>query len=127
MAARRRQPTSSRDVLSPSLRRKYDYFRKQGYPGQQALTYAKAESEVEKRGWEIRTEYEQESYEDVYGEKPPKGMEFVTVAIVDKKGHWLGHSMGFIPNRRDDIREAAADISVEALVEEEPLFFGRRR
>ena len=124
MATRYR--STARDTLPPGLRRRYDYFRKQGYPGQRALDYARAELEAEDRGWEVRTQYEQERYEDVYGEKPPKGLDFVVVFLVDSKGEQLAN-LGFVPDRREDIREVGAELAMEALAESEPLFHGRRR
>jgi len=89
-----------------------------------ALDLSRAEREAERRGWAYTYEPEQESYEDVYGEKPPEGAEFVTVVLWDRDPEDRSSrlrpqvlaSLGFVDaNDRNYLRVVRAELASEAL------------
>ena len=92
------------------------------------LDLARAEREMKKRGWDHAFVPEYESYEDVYGEKPPEGAEFATVVLLDTEfndrwterelwSHVIG-SLGFVDTRdRKYVRVVVAELALEALAQ----------
>jgi hypothetical protein len=128
MRIRRRDPKKNYD------KRDYDYWRKRGYGTKDALTYARAERWGYDNDLEVVTTYEEERYEDVYGEKPPKGVDFVTIWIVPAREYSTSEpsfrdaldSIGFVPDRKEDVREAGAEM-LAGLMQRESMPVWKRR
>jgi len=109
---------------SSSLMRRYNYFRNcyAKYDGalqsaSTAMDLAIAEERAADVGLEVTAEEECESYRDVYGDDPPKGVTFycLMVCAPDDK-HDVLASLGFV----DDVDSAywrctSAELLIEAL------------
>lgn len=127
--ARRPRRTKRRAGLIKDMR----FFREHGAMivgegSRVGLDLARAEREMKKRGWDHAFVPEDQSYEDVYGEKPPEDAEFATVVLLDTEfndrwterelwSHVIG-SLGFVDTRdRKYVRVVVAELALEALAQ----------
>jgi hypothetical protein len=120
----RRRKGGNPMAKSASLMRRYDYFRncyaKHGGALQSADTamcLAMAEERAADMGLKVTAEEEQESYRDVYGDDPPKGVTFYCLMVcAPDDEHDVLASLGFV----DDVDSAywrctSAELLSEAL------------
>jgi hypothetical protein len=100
-------------VKKPSHdKRDYDYWRKHSFKAETAIALARAEAWGRSLSLQVLTSPEEERYEDVYGEKPPKGVEFVTVWIIPEGGGMRDafDNTGMVEDSNESIREAGANM-----------------
>jgi hypothetical protein len=131
---RRHDPKKSFD------KRDYEFWRKHGYAGRDALTLARAEKWGRDHDLAVAVTPEEERYEDVYGEKPEPGIEFVTVWIVPEPEYSTDEpdlrssleNLGFVADTRLEIRRAGAEM-LAGLMQRESMprsrrdpFYGKR-
>jgi hypothetical protein len=81
------------------------------------VSHARAKAWAKKMGYELRTQYEQERYRDVYGDDPPEGVDFVTVALVDPETNDVLQSVGFVEDDRRSIDEEFGNLAQEAMLQ----------
>lgn len=75
--------------------RAYRFFRAHELGARYAIRLARAELRAEDMGLTVTAEPEVESYRDVYGEDPPKGIEFYCLMVRAPDGDVLA-SLGFV-------------------------------
>lgn len=78
------------------LEEAYRFFRAQGMNADEAMRHARAEAYAIAHGYAIYLDAEHERYEDVYGETPPPDVDFLYVALQNRRGETIDN-IGFVP------------------------------
>jgi hypothetical protein len=113
----------TRRIDAPDFRKLYDYWRSREFNPRDAARRARAELFMKRYGYAVVTEPEIESYRSVWGEEPPEGVDFVTVFLFPPDSERWGEydfdrqldNTGFIPDRKEDVRDAGVDMMLNAL------------
>lgn len=106
--------------ISNDLKRRYDFFRSQGYGSQTAIRLARAEQAAEERGWECEWEHERDPDLSWADEKQlAEIQEVLTCVLKDEEGDVLDALGGVVDPGREYARVVEAEMAAGALMAQE--------
>lgn len=113
-------PAEHSPNVSSDLKRRYEFFRSQGYGSQTAISLARAEKAAEERGWECEWEHDEDpdlSWADE--QQLAEIREVLTCVLKDEDGQVLDALGGISDPSREYSRVVEAEMALNALMEHE--------